>query len=209
MPLIETSQDGAVGTIALDHGKKRNALSKDLVAAIVEALEGCALVDVRVVVLRARPGAKVWSAGHDVDELPQAPRSARLGRPASRARAAGRRVSSTCDRDNRRRRVGRSVRIRVRMRSCCCGIHLRGHPREARRSLAGAHPMSPRRFERMQGLRRIVYDSDDYAEGIRAFREQRARDLLAVETFERGHMKSAIHLGDPHGRAQEHAQTRR
>jgi methylmalonyl-CoA decarboxylase len=39
--------------------------------------------------------------------------------------------------------------------------------------LAGAHPMSPRRFERVQGLRRIVYDSQDYAEGIRAFKEKR------------------------------------
>ena len=39
--------------------------------------------------------------------------------------------------------------------------------------LAGAHPMSPRRFERVQGLRRIVYDSEDYAEGIQAFKEKR------------------------------------
>jgi methylmalonyl-CoA decarboxylase len=46
--------------------------------------------------------------------------------------------------------------------------------KEQLRMLAGAHPMSPRRFERVQGLRRIVYDSEDYAEGIRAFREKRA-----------------------------------
>ena len=45
--------------------------------------------------------------------------------------------------------------------------------KEQLRMLAGAHPMSPRRFERVQGLRGIVYDSDDYAEGIRAFREKR------------------------------------
>ena len=45
--------------------------------------------------------------------------------------------------------------------------------KEQLRMLAGAHPMSPRRFERVQGLRRIVYDSDDYAEGIRAFKEKR------------------------------------
>jgi methylmalonyl-CoA decarboxylase len=45
--------------------------------------------------------------------------------------------------------------------------------KEQLRMLAGAHPMSPRRFERVQGLRRIVYDSEDYAEGIRAFREKR------------------------------------
>jgi methylmalonyl-CoA decarboxylase len=35
--------------------------------------------------------------------------------------------------------------------------------KEQLRMLAGAHPMSPRRFERVQGLRRIVYDSADYA----------------------------------------------
>jgi methylmalonyl-CoA decarboxylase len=33
--------------------------------------------------------------------------------------------------------------------------------------------MSPQGFERVQGLRRIVYDSRDYKEGIRAFKEKR------------------------------------
>jgi methylmalonyl-CoA decarboxylase len=45
--------------------------------------------------------------------------------------------------------------------------------KEQLRMLAGAHPMSPRRFERVQGLTRIVYDSEDYAEGIKAFKEKR------------------------------------
>ena len=45
--------------------------------------------------------------------------------------------------------------------------------KEQLRMLAGAHPMSPRRFERVQGLRRVVYDSKDYAEGIKAFKEKR------------------------------------
>jgi methylmalonyl-CoA decarboxylase len=45
--------------------------------------------------------------------------------------------------------------------------------KEQLRMLAGAHPISPRRFERVQGLRRIVYDSEDYAEGIRAFKAKR------------------------------------
>jgi methylmalonyl-CoA decarboxylase len=38
---------------------------------------------------------------------------------------------------------------------------------------AGAHPLSPDVFERIQGLRRQVYDSHDYAEGIRSFLEKR------------------------------------
>ena len=41
------------------------------------------------------------------------------------------------------------------------------------RILAGAHPMSPQGWERVQGLRRIVYDSADYVEGLRAFKEKR------------------------------------
>jgi methylmalonyl-CoA decarboxylase len=45
--------------------------------------------------------------------------------------------------------------------------------KEELRILAGAHPMSPQGFERVQGLRRIVYDSADYAEGIHAFKQKR------------------------------------
>ncbi len=45
--------------------------------------------------------------------------------------------------------------------------------KEQLRILAGAHPMSPQGFERIQGLRRLVYDSADYREGIRAFKEKR------------------------------------
>ena len=33
--------------------------------------------------------------------------------------------------------------------------------------------MSPQGFERVQDLRRVVYDSEDYLEGIRAFKEKR------------------------------------
>ena len=33
--------------------------------------------------------------------------------------------------------------------------------------------MSPQGFERVQGLRRVVYDSEDYQEGIRAFKGKR------------------------------------
>ena len=33
--------------------------------------------------------------------------------------------------------------------------------------------MTPQGFERVQGLRRVVYDSEDYQEGIGAFKEKR------------------------------------
>jgi methylmalonyl-CoA decarboxylase len=45
--------------------------------------------------------------------------------------------------------------------------------KERLRILAGAHRMSPQGFERVQGLRRMVDDSRDYQEGIRAFKEKR------------------------------------
>ena len=45
--------------------------------------------------------------------------------------------------------------------------------KEQLRILAGAHPISPQGFERVQGLRPIVYDRRDYREGIQAFKEKR------------------------------------
>ena len=45
--------------------------------------------------------------------------------------------------------------------------------KEQLRILAGAHPMSPQGFERIQGLRRLVYDSNDDNEGVLAFTEKR------------------------------------
>ena len=45
--------------------------------------------------------------------------------------------------------------------------------KEQLRILAAAKPMSPQGYERIQGLRRVVYDSLDYTEGIRAFKEKR------------------------------------
>ena len=60
MPLIQTKTEAAVGTITLDHPKKRNALSRQLVDAIIETLASFSRKQIRVVVLRARPGVKVW-----------------------------------------------------------------------------------------------------------------------------------------------------
>ncbi|MDR3567818.1 MAG: methylmalonyl-CoA decarboxylase [Syntrophobacteraceae bacterium] len=39
--------------------------------------------------------------------------------------------------------------------------------------LAGAHPIPPDVFERVQGLRRLVFESHDYKEGVRSFLEKR------------------------------------
>ena len=45
--------------------------------------------------------------------------------------------------------------------------------KEQLRLLGDARPLSPDNFERLQGLRRKVYDSYDYAEGVQAFKEKR------------------------------------
>ena len=45
--------------------------------------------------------------------------------------------------------------------------------KEQFRLLSGAHPLSPETFELIQGLRRKIYDSHDYTEGIKAFVEKR------------------------------------
>ena len=45
--------------------------------------------------------------------------------------------------------------------------------KEELRILEGAHPVDPLGFERIQALRRVVYDSRDYVEGLSAFKEKR------------------------------------
>ena len=63
-----------IRTITLDHQRRRNALSHALVDEVIAALRSFQEANVRVVILRAKPGAKVFSAGHDIDELPESRR---------------------------------------------------------------------------------------------------------------------------------------
>lgn len=72
MALIQTSIEGAVGTIAFDRDAKRNALSAELIVEMITALDTFTANQVRAVVLRTATAGPVWSAGHDIDELPQA-----------------------------------------------------------------------------------------------------------------------------------------
>jgi len=67
--LVEIEVQGHVGTIMMNNAAKRNALSTQLCLAIQSGLERCCSAGVRVVVLRAQPGVKVWSAGHDMREF--------------------------------------------------------------------------------------------------------------------------------------------
>lgn len=250
--LIEVAVDGDIATVVLNNPKKLNALSHDLVGGIIAVLESVPQTGIRVVVLRAKPGAKVWSAGHDVSELPEGRRDplgwddplrnlvrhietcpapviamveggvwggavetmlacdiviaaetatfavtpARLGVPYNVSgmmtfmSAASLRVVKElaftaepigAERAERVGMINHAVTAEeleaftLRMaRTIAANAPLSvSVMKEQLRVLAGAKPVSPRGFEKVQGLRRLVYDSHDYAEGIRAFKEKR------------------------------------
>ena len=252
-PLIRIEIRDAVGLITLDHAQRRNALSRRLVDEIVAALGDFGSRRLRAVVLRAAAGSTVWSAGHDVHELPgdggrdplgwddplrllireiencpapviamveggvwggacetvfacdlvvAAPNAtfaltpARLGVPynvsgmltilnASNMRIAKEMVFTAkpigVERAERLGMVNHVVPADELETFCLTLANdiAANAPlsvavmKEQLRILAGAHPMSPQGFERVQGLRRLVYDSEDYREGIRAFKEKR------------------------------------
>lgn len=257
MSHIEISRDGYIGTITLNSPKKLNALSHALVESMIEALREFAGTDIRVVILRAMPGVKVWSAGHDVGELPEGRRDplgwddplrylvrciethpmpviamiegtvwggavetvlacdiviatpestfavtpARLGVPynvsgmVTFASAASMRIVKelaftaapiSAERAENVGMINHVVEVenlesftrdmaRTIANNAPLSIEVM---KEQLRVLSDAKPISPQGFEKMQGLRRKVYDSHDYAEGLRAFKEKRPPKFL-------------------------------
>lgn len=242
----------SIGTITLDRESRRNALCEEMVQAFVAALASFTAAGVRCVVFRAKPGSKVWSAGHDIDELPAAGLDPLAWRDPLRKlvreieafpapviamiegsvwggacetvfacdlilAASDATFAATPAKLNVPYNVGglltflnaANLRIGKEMlftadpigaeRLCSLGIinqvmdkaeleeatyamarRIAANAplsisvmKEQLRILAGAHTMSPEDFERIQGLRRVVYNSHDYAEGIRAFKEKR------------------------------------
>ncbi len=252
MALVEIEFANAVGTLTLNHGEKRNALSQGLISEIIEGFDGLQKKQARAVVLRSPKGAKVWSAGHDVNELPRPGRDplsyhdpllrvidtlrrfpapvlalvegsvwggacelvfccdmvfatpavtfaitpAKLGVPynasgvlhlmnavpqnllkemlfmaspmkVQRLHEVGV-VNELYETDVLEERVyGIAERIAQNSPLAISAI------KEQLRMLGGAHPLAPEAFERLQGLRRKVYDSADYLEGLTAFKEKR------------------------------------
>src|SRR5512138_629743 len=69
-PLVEMSLENEIGIVTLSHAKKHNALSASLISDLLEAGKKLNGSGAKVAILRAAPGVKVWSAGHDVKELP-------------------------------------------------------------------------------------------------------------------------------------------
>ncbi|WP_108650295.1 methylmalonyl-CoA decarboxylase [Dongshaea marina] len=71
MSLVETKFENHVGTITLNDQRHLNALSAELVDDIIHALNEFNNSETRAVIIRAPKGVKVFSAGHDVKELPK------------------------------------------------------------------------------------------------------------------------------------------
>lgn len=67
---VQIEDEGLVRRITLHDPKRRNALSTRLLGDFIQALESGSSAGIRVVIVRTEPVAGVWSAGHDIDELP-------------------------------------------------------------------------------------------------------------------------------------------
>jgi methylmalonyl-CoA decarboxylase len=68
--LVVSKVENSIGTITLNHHEKLNCLNKEVIAQVIEVLDEFESAKTKVVILRAMPGARVWCAGHDVNELP-------------------------------------------------------------------------------------------------------------------------------------------
>ncbi len=70
MTLATCSIDGHVATLRMADPHRLNALSEQMVLSLVEGMVAAQDARCRAVVICAEPGARTWSAGHDVNELP-------------------------------------------------------------------------------------------------------------------------------------------
>ncbi|MCK9203792.1 MAG: methylmalonyl-CoA decarboxylase [Bacteroidales bacterium] len=70
MTLVKKELKDQIGWITMDHDAKRNALSIKLLSELLSALRSLKEEKARVVIIRANKGAKVWSSGFFIDELP-------------------------------------------------------------------------------------------------------------------------------------------
>lgn len=245
-------QAEGIGTITFNHDAKRNALGKAFIQELLKAMNDMVYQRARVIILRANPGAAIWSAGHDISELPTPGRDPlSYGDPLEQAIRAIQRypapviamlegsvwggaceLAFVCDiligtektsfaitparlgvpynptgilhilniigLTVAREMFFTAAPIRA-ARALAVGLLNHVVPvaeleeftyamaqriaqnspltimviKEQFRLLANALPLSPETFERIQSLRRMVYDSEDYQEGKRAFLEKR------------------------------------
>lgn len=252
-PLTCFAMDGKVAVLTMADVAKRNVLSDAMIESILAGLAEARAQEARCVVLRAEAGVKVWSAGHDIAELPESHRDplgwsdplrvviraiedfpapiialieggvwggacemafncdmvvatpdatfaitpAKLGVPYNVSglltfmnviplHILKEMIFTALPMDARRvhelgavnhvvpaGEIGDFVLAMGRRIATLAPLAI-AVMKEELRVMASAHSITPRMFERVQGLRRQVYDSEDYQEGIRAFKEKRS-----------------------------------
>jgi methylmalonyl-CoA decarboxylase len=69
--VVGTGMVGRVGIITLVDRRRHNAIGTQLASGVLAALEDLRARQARTIVLRAAAGMEVWSAGHDITELPR------------------------------------------------------------------------------------------------------------------------------------------
>ncbi len=249
--LVLSELTDSIGTIILNRPEKRNALSRALIDEVIAALAEFETCDARVIILGATVIGGVWSAGHDIGELPRGEDPLSYSDPLERLLRGVRRSpcpviamihgsvwggatdlimncdivigDETCSFAITPSNLGlpynttgllqfmRRLPLNVvkemfftagpmnAVAAAQWGIlnhlvpsaELQPFTREVAqtiaskaplavsaakeqlRALAEAGPITPEVFERIQNLRRQVYVSEDYQEGIRAFYEKR------------------------------------
>ena len=70
MSIVELNIEKHIGTITMNDPRHRNCLSAKMIAGIIHAFEACERSGCRVIIIRAHENATVFSAGHDVREIP-------------------------------------------------------------------------------------------------------------------------------------------
>lgn len=252
MDLILTDCRDRIGTITFNNTAKRNCLSNALLNELVTALGELKHLKARTLIIRAEKGAKVWSSGRDIHDLPDpghdplsyhdplelvlrriqhfpAPviamieggvwggacdlaltcdmaigcptasftmTPARIGVPYNSSgilhfiNIVGMRITRemffTAQPINAERAHAIGILNHLvpveELDTCTYNVAsqiVENSPlsiwvmKEQLRILANSHPLSPETFERIQGLRQQVYESDDYQEGKNAFLEKR------------------------------------
>ena len=71
MALISIKKHDYIFEISIDNIAQRNALSSELLHQFVTYIEEIINSNSRVVIIRAAKGARVWSAGYNIEELPE------------------------------------------------------------------------------------------------------------------------------------------
>ena len=255
---VNVSVVDRIGTIEFNYGQKLNSLSDCFIEDIIDALDELNTPEVRVVIFRAKKGVKVYSAGHDIAELPKTKRDPlsyldplrqitrtiqRFPKPVIsmvQGSVWGGAFEMTMSTDivissdkstfaftpvnlgvpynivgihNILRDAGvhniKEIIFTAKpiTAECAYKMGLVNHVRnddeletftmdlarliatkaplaievikEEIRVLSEANTINPDEYERLQGMRRKVYDSDDYQEGLAAFYDKRKPDFQA------------------------------